>query len=932
MLLDPSRLVLQKGTLTMPASRPADRRTLSAVTAAAIAVLAAVVSLSVPVATVAALPAQPTPTTVAAAPIAPGTVVAAELDLGQLSTIDPQGRATVLVKNLKKPNGVAVLADGSVLVAESGANRVAGIGGRFGPELKTIAEVEFPQGLAVGLDGTVYVTLLLKGEVGKLDLVAGTYTKILGDLKGPGDVAIREGLLYITEGAVDSNDVVRINPLDGTKAVVASGFQQPVGVATGPGQILFVADYKAGKVVKVDDAGKQTDFVKVDAPVQLAIEPYQPVADQPYALIVASKVGVSRYDANGRKVGATAPLKVATGVATVPAVETPPPTTTTTAPPVTVPTTLGTIPPTTRLRPTTTVGVLVDVDAKTTSGNALMVSLLIIGVVAVAIAAFLIVRKPKTMSGAGFEERPLDSHSVAEAFGPCAAQEVELAEAEGGLQSLIIQQESAEKRSADAVERIGVAQARLDAATEAVRIAEEAHVAAGGTLTAGPPALKLDDLGLTTDGGRDALAAFAKGEIDAHELEARWTDLGEHQAIDVVRATGEDEVPAADLPEAVTTAQAELAEAREELETAQMDRDHATFEIPRLQERLDAATARIIEARASLEACQAEHRAGVEKREQAAAAARAGDGAEVATAGDDPDPAGEPAPDDGSSVPVGGAPLRARGKRAAAADTDEQTEAAADDEVARRVDQADTAKRDAAALEAKAAFAKAEQDARDAVAAKQAAEARDAAEREREAATAAAEAKAAKELADAEAEREAAAAREAEARQAEAARQAQAAAEAAAREAEIAKAAQEAAEAKAAAAAEARAARLAEQARREQEQAEADAARAAEQERAERAARLAVLQETEADAPSAPPPTTTGEVAADAEDAADAGSGAADEPAPVDDGDGAPSFDAALNAMFDSALEDQTAPPSTTSSPDATLRLFGDADEPRRAD
>src|SRR5204863_9932852 len=44
-----SRLVIQKGTLTMPATRPADRRTLSAVTAAVVAILLAVVALSVPV-------------------------------------------------------------------------------------------------------------------------------------------------------------------------------------------------------------------------------------------------------------------------------------------------------------------------------------------------------------------------------------------------------------------------------------------------------------------------------------------------------------------------------------------------------------------------------------------------------------------------------------------------------------------------------------------------------------------------------------------------------------------------------------------------------------------------------------------------------------------------------------------------------------------
>ncbi len=557
---------------------------------------------------------QPKPA--AAAPkVVPGVVVAAELAAGQVSAIEANGRSTVLIKDLKNPNGVAVLADGTVLVADSGNNRIMGIGGRLGDAPVEVAkDLPFPEGLAVAPDGTVFVTLFQKGEVGRVDLATGAYTKIAGDLKGPGDLIVRDGTLYIPEGAPDGADVVAI-AADGKKTVVASGFEQPIGIAQGPGKTLFVSDYKANKIKQIDGAGAVTDFVaKIDTPVQLAVEPFAPQDGAPFVLIASAKPGVVRFDGAGKIQGSPAGLKLATGVATVPSNEI------AAIPPVVTPSSVAgtSTTATTRLRPTTTRATVPVPDTPTTSSNVLALSLGVLGALVVVVVAFAILHKPKSSANAGFEERPLDANSVAEAFGPCAAEEVEVAEAEGGRQSLIVQLEAAEKRAAEAVvrgreARAGVAEARqqrMAAITE--RKARPKDPSAPAL-----PQLRVDDLGLTTDAGRLALRSFVQKEIDSQTLEEQWTELGEHQAVDAVRDLAERRAALDPTHAAEQGAIKAERRARNELQVAEGDAEHAANEIERLKEREAIAIARIETAQQALDECHAAHDA-----EQAARAAK----------------------------------------------------------------------------------------------------------------------------------------------------------------------------------------------------------------------------------------------------------------------------------------------------------------------
>jgi len=729
---------------------------LAAACAAMVAVAIMVVA-SLSFTTVGAQP-QPTSTTPPPAPpVVAGVTLVAEFAAGRVSAVDASGRPTVIATGLKNPNGVAALADGSVLIAESGANRVVGIGGRFGPALKEIVkDIEFPYGLTVGLDGTVYVTLLLKGELGRLDLTAGKYTKISDGLKGPGDLTVRSGQLFVTESLGENGagrDVIMIDK-DGTKSVVAKDFDQPIGIAAGAGRTLFVSDLKAGKIVKIDDAGVKSDFVtRLDAPVQLAIEPYTLKDEPTFTLVVSTKTALVKYDQDGKRVGNPTTLDQPTGVAGVPPTETPLVSPSTTIAPVggSAPSTTAT----TRLRPSTTRATLpLDTDtSNTTSSNVLTLSLGLIGMMVVAAIVFLIVRKPKGGAAAGFEERPLDTYTVAEAFGPCAAEEVELAEAEGGLKSVVIQREAAEKRAEEARVRAQTARDELEAlraSAAAEASASGAPVSSGATAeaaaedsseaaaesdvaesdvsdsdvsdsdvsesdvaesdvaesdvaesdvaaatgdetepvtTARPKTaprpraqLRVQDLGLTTDAGRAALAAFARGELDAHALEERWVELGEQHAIDAVRGVGEADsrtddathpsepdagmvagatssAPGSEVADAAEpagepagepdasvvppggalapgepAASAEVAgevnlEARllERVEIAESDIEHAEREIERLQEREAQAIDRIAAARGALATCQASHEAKEREDEAAAAAVAAKD-------------------------------------------------------------------------------------------------------------------------------------------------------------------------------------------------------------------------------------------------------------------------------------------------------------------
>ena len=644
--------------------------------------------------------------------VAPGDVVVSQMAAGRVVAIAPDGQIREIATGLASPRGVAVMADGSILVAELGENRIVGIGGRFGTGTpQEVVSIPFPEGLTVSPSGEVFATALQSGEMGRIDLDAGTFTPIARGLDGPGDVAVRGLAMFVTESAPGGRVVSSVTA-DGRTAEFASGFAQPIGLAFGPGNTLFVADFGEGRIVRVDAQGATTTFAELALPTHLAIEPWAAVEGEPFTVVATSDEGVVRFDATGARIGQV-DLEGTAGIATVPGTGpngTPGPTVATTA--LTPSTTAVTptseaaptesAPATTRPPRTTTSLSEAEGAPSSTSGGILLASVAIIALIVVGAVVFAVVQRSKSGDRSGFEERPLDANTVALAFGTCAAEEVEVAEAEGALASLEVQSEAAVKRLGTAIAEVSDAKAALAEARRASGSATAASGAPSVVVTAppepepelaSPSGLRLDDLELHTAAGRAALDAFLKREIEADELEEMWRALGEDRAIEVVRAAR----PAAPEPPSGTPGRADgdpatvdgapdavrspspaepddlWAEpapdepavdldpetlAANVLAEAEADVTYAHAEIERLHERQAAARARIATAQRALEDCQARHRAELE--EKSAAIAEAATVAAASALYTDPTESADPSRDDaarpGGTDEAGGRP------------------------------------------------------------------------------------------------------------------------------------------------------------------------------------------------------------------------------------------------------------------------------------
>ena len=182
------------------------------------------------------------------------------------------------------PNGLALEADGSLLVADSGNHRIrrisrdgqvttvagsgpSGLGrGGFADGPPTTARFNLPKGVAVtgsgdilvsdtdnarirriSKDGTV-TTVAGTGELGKADGGASvaTFSNVSGIALGP------DGSLFIADQP--NNSIRRIDPL-GTVTTVAQGFRFPSAVAVNKSGEIFVSDTGNNRVVLLSPKG-----------------------------------------------------------------------------------------------------------------------------------------------------------------------------------------------------------------------------------------------------------------------------------------------------------------------------------------------------------------------------------------------------------------------------------------------------------------------------------------------------------------------------------------------------------------------------------------------------------------------------------------------------------------------------------------------------
>ena len=157
------------------------------------------------------------------------------------------------------PTGVVVLADGTVLVAERGADRVTGFGGRLGPEPVPVVSVPCPTGLAVAANGSVFVTASTPagGEVGRIDVATRQYSALATGFGSPAGPAVRGDVLYVPD--LQTGDVRSIDIATGAELVAAaSGLRGPAGATSAPGLPLFVTEAAGNAIVRVDPVGRRT--------------------------------------------------------------------------------------------------------------------------------------------------------------------------------------------------------------------------------------------------------------------------------------------------------------------------------------------------------------------------------------------------------------------------------------------------------------------------------------------------------------------------------------------------------------------------------------------------------------------------------------------------------------------------------------------------
>jgi sugar lactone lactonase YvrE len=110
-----------------------------------------------------------------------GTVYLTEAFAGQVSKVDASGQKTVVAKDLKMPEGIALAADGKLIVAEVGAKRIIQIDPQSGAVTEIAGNLpiglagapgglptHIPTGVGVGGSGTIYFSSDLENAIYKI--------------------------------------------------------------------------------------------------------------------------------------------------------------------------------------------------------------------------------------------------------------------------------------------------------------------------------------------------------------------------------------------------------------------------------------------------------------------------------------------------------------------------------------------------------------------------------------------------------------------------------------------------------------------------------------------------------------------------------------------------------------------------------------------
>ena len=147
---------------------------------------------------------------------------------GTINRLNSDGSVTVLLHNIAAPEGLVVLADGTLVIAEQGTDRIL----TLGPGATTPRVLRQLPGIPS--------TALCKDGVDGIAFDATTNTLIIPDSPG--------------------GDVYRLS-LDGkTLTLLASGIVRPVGAAVDAKGNIYVTDECGGALWRITPAGQKTHF------------------------------------------------------------------------------------------------------------------------------------------------------------------------------------------------------------------------------------------------------------------------------------------------------------------------------------------------------------------------------------------------------------------------------------------------------------------------------------------------------------------------------------------------------------------------------------------------------------------------------------------------------------------------------------------------
>ena len=175
--------------------------------------------------------------------------------------------------------------------------------------VKSVTELAPPPGLAVDLDGQIYLVDPSTGHL-LVRLCDGSQHPVLcepGIVSSPGGLALdRRGFLYIADPALAR--VIVLRPDDASSvAILQEGLTEPVDVAVAPGGTIYVADRAVGRIVRFTAGFRlQGHFIPRDAagvltkprPVAVMID-----ADGSVLVADASYPRLLRFSGEGAPIG-----------------------------------------------------------------------------------------------------------------------------------------------------------------------------------------------------------------------------------------------------------------------------------------------------------------------------------------------------------------------------------------------------------------------------------------------------------------------------------------------------------------------------------------------------------------------------------------------------------------------------------------------------